>query len=116
MSLLPLLLKSRRFQTALIGLVMIIAVHFFPELEGRQTEISEAILVIVGLIVGGYTVDHASYNLGLGKAEVAASATVALANSNVLVEAEEPQVYDDTTGNFRPLSEANISFDPPDLA
>ena len=61
---LPDLLKSRRFQTALIGLVMIVLTNIFPNLEAQAEELTAAILLIVGLIVGGYTADHVSYNLG----------------------------------------------------
>lgn len=127
LALLPTLLKSRRFQTALIGLVMIVVVHFFPDLESRQTEITEAILVIIGLIVGGYTADHLSYNLGVGKSKANAEATIAITQAQTAaqlatiesaaqVEIAPPQVWDPATERFRDITEGHVVFDDPDLA
>jgi predicted esterase YcpF (UPF0227 family) len=61
---LPDLLKSRRFQAAAVGLLMILLTHFVPSLEAQVEELTNAILLIIGLVVGGYTADHVSYNLG----------------------------------------------------
>lgn len=50
------LLKSRRFWVSLIGVIFIVLNEFIPNLAENESVITEAILVIVAMLVGGYTV------------------------------------------------------------
>lgn len=50
------LFKSKRFWSAVVGLVLMIAINFVPDLEANADMLQETILVIVGLLIGGYTV------------------------------------------------------------
>lgn len=54
---LPELLKSRRFWSAVIGLAMLVIVNLVPELAARQEELSAAIVIIVGMLIGGYSLE-----------------------------------------------------------
>jgi hypothetical protein len=63
------LLKSRRFQTAIVGLIVAVLVYLIPELEGQESAIGEIVAIIVLALLGSYTLDHATYNLGAGKVE-----------------------------------------------
>ena len=55
----PALLKSKRFWVALLGLLAIIVSAFEPTLAARFNEIVPAVLVIVGFLVGGYSLEDA---------------------------------------------------------
>lgn len=56
---LPELLKSKRFYVSLLGLLTIIVSAFEPHLAERFNEIVPAVLVIVGFLVGGYSLEDA---------------------------------------------------------
>lgn len=51
----PDVFRSKRFWTGLIGLVFMVAVDFFPELSENSALLIDSTLVIVGLLIGGYT-------------------------------------------------------------
>lgn len=55
----PALLKSKRFWVSLLGLLVIIISAFEPHLAERFNEIVPAVLVIVGFLVGGYSLEDA---------------------------------------------------------
>ena len=55
----PGLLKSKRFWVSLLGLLVIGVSAFEPHLAERFNEIVPAVLVIVGFLVGGYSLEDA---------------------------------------------------------
>jgi len=55
----PELLKSKRFWSAVIGLVMMVLVNVIPDLADNDGQLTNAILIIVGLLVGGYSIEDA---------------------------------------------------------
>jgi len=55
----PALLKSKRFWVSILGLIAIIVSAFEPTLATRFNEIVPAVLVIVGFLVGGYSLEDA---------------------------------------------------------
>lgn len=56
---LPELLKSKRFWVSAFGLLTIVVSAFEPHLAERFNEIVPAVLVIVGFLVGGYSLEDA---------------------------------------------------------
>lgn len=54
---LPALLKSKRFWTAFIGMVFMVIINFWPEMEAHVEELSSAALLIVALLIGGYSLE-----------------------------------------------------------
>ena len=48
--------KSKRFWTALMGILSMVLVAFVPELEPHMETLVPGILGVVGLLIGGYTV------------------------------------------------------------
>lgn len=56
MSNVPELFKSKRFWVSLTGLIVIIVSAFEPHLAARFEEIAPSVLIIVGALVGGYTI------------------------------------------------------------
>lgn len=61
------LLLSRRFQTAIVGVVVALFIHLVPGLEGKESELSGIVGAIILALLGSYTLDHTTYNLGKGK-------------------------------------------------
>lgn len=55
----PELFKSKRFWVSLIGLIVIVVSAFEPRLAERFNEIVPAVLVIIGFLVGGYSLEDA---------------------------------------------------------
>jgi hypothetical protein len=53
------LLKSKRFWSAVIGLIAIVVTSFVPELQPHIDIIVPGILGIVGVLIGGYSVEDA---------------------------------------------------------
>jgi hypothetical protein len=49
------LFKSRRFWTAAIGLGLMVATAFVPNLEANAELYTGAIVTVVGMLIGGYT-------------------------------------------------------------
>ena len=49
--------KSRRFWTAVVGVAMMVAVNLVPALAQSADVLTTAILVVIGLLIGGYTAD-----------------------------------------------------------
>lgn len=60
------LFKSKRFWSAIVGVVMMFIIAIFPELEANNSIITEALLIFIGLLIGGYTVVDA-VNAARGK-------------------------------------------------
>ena len=56
----PELFKSRKFWTAIIGLLADVIVAFVPDLEPVRIELITSITVIVGLVIGGYGIEDAA--------------------------------------------------------
>lgn len=56
----PEIFKSKRFWSALVGLVMMVAVNLVPDLADNADTLTAAILVVVGLLIGGYSVEDAA--------------------------------------------------------
>jgi hypothetical protein len=52
------LLKSKRFWSAIVGLIAIVVTAFVPALQPHIDVIVPAILGIVGILIGGYTVEE----------------------------------------------------------
>lgn len=63
--------KSKRFWTAIIGLFLMVAVEFAPGLADNAAQIQDTVLIIVGLLIGGYSLQDAaaSYQTGTTKYE-----------------------------------------------
>lgn len=51
--------QSKRFWSALIGLLTVVLVGFFPELEDNMDMIQETALVLFGSLIGGYSIQDA---------------------------------------------------------
>jgi sugar phosphate permease len=51
------LFKSRRFWSAVVGIVMMVAVNFLPQLAQNADTLTTAILIVVGLLIGGYSAE-----------------------------------------------------------
>jgi len=47
--------KSKRFWTALLGIISMVLVAFVPELEPHMETLVPGILGVIGLLIGGYT-------------------------------------------------------------
>ena len=56
---LPSVLKSRRFWTGIVGVVMMAAVQFIPGLAEHVDLLTNAILVLIALLIGGYSLEDA---------------------------------------------------------
>lgn len=55
----PELFKSKRFWVSLLGMLVIIVSAFEPHLAARFNEIVPSVLMIVGFLVGGYSLEDA---------------------------------------------------------
>lgn len=55
----PDLFRSKRWWSAVVGLVFMAAVHFVPALEPDAQLLTTAALIVVGLLIGGYSVEDA---------------------------------------------------------
>jgi hypothetical protein len=53
------LFKSRRFWSGVVGIVMMVLVNFVPELANNADTLTTGILIVVGLLIGGYSVEDA---------------------------------------------------------
>lgn len=51
------LFRSKRFWSAVVGLIAMIAVAFIPELEQHMEQLVPAIVAIIGALIGGYAVE-----------------------------------------------------------
>lgn len=56
---LPPLLRSKRFWSALVGIIAMILTALSPDLKPYLDEIIPSIVVIVGILIGGYAVEDA---------------------------------------------------------
>lgn len=54
---LPNVLKSRRFWTGIIGVLMMALVQFVPGLTEHADVLTNAILILIGLLIGGYSLE-----------------------------------------------------------
>jgi uncharacterized membrane protein YqjE len=55
----PALLKSKRFWSAVLGLVMMVLINFDPRLTDNAEQLTASVLIIISLLVGGYAVEDA---------------------------------------------------------
>lgn len=55
----PDLFRSKRWWSAVVGLVFMAAVHFIPALAADQDTLTKSALIIIGLLIGGYSVEDA---------------------------------------------------------
>lgn len=53
----PEIFKSKRFWSALVGLVMMVATSLIPELEQHADTLIPAILLVISLLIGGYAAE-----------------------------------------------------------
>jgi uncharacterized membrane protein len=51
------LLKSKRFWAAVVGLVFMIVGAFLPDLDLTAEMYSEAVLTLIGMLIGGYAAE-----------------------------------------------------------
>lgn len=56
---LPIVLKSRRLWVGLIGLIFMVLVQIIPTLAEHAETLSNAAIILIGLLIGGYTVEDA---------------------------------------------------------
>jgi len=56
----PDIFKSKRFWSALVGLVFMVVTAFVPDLEAQVDVIVPAVLIIVGMLIGGYSLEDAA--------------------------------------------------------
>lgn len=52
------ILNSKRFWSALVGLLVIVLSAYLPELRAHLDVIAPAVVGIIGVLVGGYTVEQ----------------------------------------------------------
>jgi hypothetical protein len=55
----PPLFKSKRFWSALVGIILLIVTELSPDLGSAFSGIQEHILLIIGLLIGGYAIEDA---------------------------------------------------------
>ena len=72
----PDVFRSKRFWTGLIGLVFMVAVEFFPELAENSDLLIDSTLVVVGLLIGGYTAVDVAQAIRTGKTKYDRAAPV----------------------------------------
>jgi hypothetical protein len=56
---LPNILKSRRFWTGIVGVVMMVLVQIVPGIMEHADILTNAILILIGLLIGGYSLEDA---------------------------------------------------------
>lgn len=59
--------RSKRFWTAVVGLFVMVAVEVVPGFADNAAQVQETVLVIIGLLVGGYTVQDAAAAIATGR-------------------------------------------------
>lgn len=67
----PELFKSKRFWSAVIGLVVLIASSLEPRLADHLNVIAPSIVAIVGMLVGGFTIEETTQVYSDGKVDAA---------------------------------------------
>ena len=60
----PKLMKSKRFWSMLIGLIVSIGAALHPDLQDNLQQLQPMILGIVGIAIGGYSVQDVARELG----------------------------------------------------
>lgn len=58
---------SKRFWTGIIGVFMMLAVEAVPGLENNAAQLQEAILYIVGMLIGGFSLQDTAQAFTTGK-------------------------------------------------
>lgn len=53
----PAILRSRRFWTGLLGLLFMVLIHFVPNLAPHAETLTNAVLLVIGLLIGGFTLE-----------------------------------------------------------
>lgn len=72
----PDIFKSRKFWTAIIGLVFNVVVAYIPELESIRAELILSCTVIVGLVIDGYSREDRAIAAQTGKRNIKYGVTV----------------------------------------
>lgn len=78
--------RSRRFWSALVGLVFMVLVAFVPDLQSESETLITAAMVVIGLLIGGYTAEDV--------ASEAANASIVKASYN------QPNTKEEVNVNF----------------
>ena len=52
------ILQSKRFWSALVGLVVIVVSALNPDLRAHLDTIAPSVVTIIGILVGGYTLEQ----------------------------------------------------------
>lgn len=60
-------LRSKRFATMVVGLLFYVAVAFVPDLEAHADQLIESTMVIIGLVIGGFSLQDAAAAYTSGK-------------------------------------------------
>lgn len=64
----PSIFKSKRFWSAVLGLVFMLAVEFVPQVGQNADELQAATMIVISLLIGGYSIqDTASAWHGTNK-------------------------------------------------
>ena len=61
------LFKSRKFWTMAVGLIMMVVVNYVPELEENANQLTETVLIIIMMVVGGFALEDTAVAFKSGK-------------------------------------------------
>jgi hypothetical protein len=76
----PDIFKSRKFWTAIIGLMFDVAIAYIPEFEPIRTELILSCTVIVGLVIDGFAREDRAIAAQTGKRNMKYGVTVTAAD------------------------------------
>lgn len=54
------LVHDQRFWTGLVGLIILVISALHPDLEDNLDHIAPAVVVIIGTMIGGFSLEHAA--------------------------------------------------------
>lgn len=54
----PAIVKSKRFWSAVVGLAVLVVSSLVPELESHLNVIAPSVVAIVGILIGGYSIEE----------------------------------------------------------
>lgn len=63
----PEILKSKRFWSAVVGLVILVLSSVIPQLEAHLSVIAPSVIAIVGILIGGYSIEETAQAYSAGK-------------------------------------------------
>lgn len=64
--------KSRRLVIALLGVAVLVIGTLIPDIRPHLDEIIEPLVQIIGILIGGYTIEHVAENYARAKGAQAA--------------------------------------------